>query len=134
MTARPHLSPNHRHLLLFAPSADDDRLARMERALERHATAVSDRDLQVHRAAGDAATGPAGRDTHGAGSSGPAPHDDPATLRDSCDVPPDAFCLILVGKDGGEKLRRWEPVDLEEIFALIDAMPMRRREMRERGR
>lgn len=124
MSARASFSRSHRHLLLFAPSADDDRLARMERALERHATAVSDRDLQVHRAAGDAATGPAGR----------APHDDPATLRDAWDVPADAFCLILVGKDGGEKLRRYEPVDLSEIFALIDSMPMRRREMRERGR
>ena len=115
MTDRPRFSPKHRHLLLFAPSASDDRLARMERALEEHATAVSDRDLVVHRA------------TDG-------PDADSASLRDSWDVPADAFCVILVGKDGGEKLRRYEPVDLQEIFALIDAMPMRRREMRERGR
>ena len=119
MTARPLFSSNHRHLPLFAPSADDERLARMERALEQHATAVSDRDLVVHRAAGGAASGGG---------------DDPAGLRDAWDVPPEAFCLILVGKDGGEKLRRSEPVDLEDIFALIDSMPMRRREMRERGR
>lgn len=104
MTARRRFSPNHRHLLLFAPSADDDRLARIERDLREHATAVSHRDLVVHRAAPT----------------------DPASLRDAWDVPADAFCLILVGKDGGEKLRRDEPVELSEIFALIDSMPMRR--------
>jgi hypothetical protein len=32
------------------------------------------------------------------------------------------------------KLTRNEPVALDEIFALVDSMPMRRREMRERGR
>jgi hypothetical protein len=41
---------------------------------------------------------------------------------------------VLVGKDGSVKLRREGTVDLEEIFALIDTMPMRRREMKERGR
>lgn len=112
MTARPRFNPNRRHLLLFAPSADDDRLARMERAMQEHATALSDRDLVVHRVVAGA----------------------PASLRDAYGVPADAFCLILVGKDGGEKLRRHEPVDLSGIFALIDSMPMRRREMRERGR
>ena len=44
------------------------------------------------------------------------------------------FVVVLIGKDGGEKLRRTHRVDLGEIFALIDAMPMRRQEMRERQR
>lgn len=38
--------------------------------------------------------------------------------------------VILIGKDGGVK-SRLEQVDLEALFADIDAMPMRRREMRE---
>jgi len=37
--------------------------------------------------------------------------------------------VILVGKDGGEKLRTGDLADLERIFRLIDSMPMRRREM-----
>lgn len=44
-----------------------------------------------------------------------------------------AFSLRLVGKDGGEKLRSLQPVSAASLFALVDAMPMRRREMRERG-
>jgi hypothetical protein len=38
--------------------------------------------------------------------------------------------VILIGKDGGEKLSREEGTTLGEIFGLIDTMPMRRREMR----
>jgi len=41
-----------------------------------------------------------------------------------------AFTVVLIGKDGGEKLRREEGANLGEIFGLIDTMPMRRREMR----
>lgn len=40
-----------------------------------------------------------------------------------------AFRVRLVGKDGGVKLDRGEPVDAPALFALIDAMPMRRAEM-----
>jgi hypothetical protein len=42
------------------------------------------------------------------------------------------FVVRLVGKDGGEKLRREAPVPVDEIFALIDTMPMRREELRRR--
>jgi hypothetical protein len=39
-----------------------------------------------------------------------------------------------VGKDGSVKLNRQEQTRLEDIFALIDAMPMRREEMRQKSR
>ena len=39
------------------------------------------------------------------------------------------FRVRLVGKDGGVKLDRSAPVDVPTLFALIDAMPMRRSEM-----
>ena len=43
---------------------------------------------------------------------------------------PGDFAVILIGKDGGEKLRRSRVVDPAELNALIDTMPMRRQEMR----
>lgn len=43
------------------------------------------------------------------------------------------FRFILIGKDGGEKLRSDKPVTLEQIFALVDSMPMRRYEMENRS-
>lgn len=62
------------------------------------------------------------------------PHDveriDNKALRQSYGI--DAgFGLILVGKDGSEKRRSSLPVSVHEIFAQIDGMPMRQREMRD---
>ena len=41
-------------------------------------------------------------------------------------------CYVLIGKDGGSKLRKeGKQPDWGEVFATIDAMPMRQREMRD---
>ena len=39
--------------------------------------------------------------------------------------------VILIGKDGGEKARWQHVVEPQEIFDLIDSMPMRRQELNE---
>ena len=41
----------------------------------------------------------------------------------------DAFSVVLIGKDGGEKLRVNAVPDLQSIYEVIDGMPMRSREM-----
>lgn len=43
------------------------------------------------------------------------------------------FAVALIGLDGGEKVRWSEPVAATSVFAAVDAMPMRQRELRERG-
>jgi len=52
-------------------------------------------------------------------------------VRNEFDVEPDTTTFVLIGKDGTEKLRKTE-IDLDEIFEVIDAMPMRKREMKEK--
>lgn len=42
------------------------------------------------------------------------------------------FSIVLIGKDGGEKLRRNGLLSCDELFAVVDAMPMRRTEMEKR--
>jgi hypothetical protein len=42
------------------------------------------------------------------------------------------FTIILVGKDGGNKLRQTSPLTLKQLYSTIDAMPMRRQEMKRR--
>lgn len=42
------------------------------------------------------------------------------------------FKLILIGKDGEEKYNSAEPVEINIILEIIDEMPMRKREMKER--
>ena len=44
------------------------------------------------------------------------------------------FTFILIGKDGGEKLRTDSVVSTEQLFATIDAMPMRKSEMKEQNK
>ncbi|NND50302.1 MAG: DUF4174 domain-containing protein, partial [Rhizobiales bacterium] len=50
-------------------------------------------------------------------------------LRSRHSIADDQFQVVLVGKDTGVKLRSENPVAARDLFALIDAMPMRRREM-----
>lgn len=40
------------------------------------------------------------------------------------------FAIILIGKDGGEKYRSLEVLILSKLYVIVDAMPMRREEMR----
>lgn len=42
------------------------------------------------------------------------------------------FRVILIGKDGGVKLNSQQPVTVNQIFELIDSMPMRQHEMRQK--
>ncbi|GAB4187262.1 MAG: DUF4174 domain-containing protein [Thermoflexibacter sp.] len=42
----------------------------------------------------------------------------------------DNFTVVLIGKDGGEKYRKNATLTSEELFAIIDAMPMRKAEMK----
>ena len=44
---------------------------------------------------------------------------------------PRGFMLVLVGKDGGIKLRKPFPWSVREISRSIDKMPIRQREIRD---
>ena len=43
------------------------------------------------------------------------------------------FNLVLIGKDGGVKYNTNEPVKINKIFEIIDKMPMRIKEIKERN-
>lgn len=43
---------------------------------------------------------------------------------------PRGFMMVLIGKDGGVKLRKPFPWDVREINRVIDKMPLRREELR----
>lgn len=53
-------------------------------------------------------------------------------LRERYQASREDFVVILIGKDGGRKLRREGSVlEEQDLFPLIDSMPMRQREMRQ---
>jgi hypothetical protein len=113
----------NRLLLVFAPSEDDARYRGLERELRKHGDAILERDLLVFHVL-----------ENGVSRLGRSPIDTQSAslLRDRFSVNQGQFLVVLIGKDGGEKLRRGDEVDITEIFSLIDSMPMRQREMRER--
>ena len=45
---------------------------------------------------------------------------------------PRGFMLVLIGKDGGVKLRKPFPWSVRELSRAIDKMPMRQQEIRDR--
>ncbi len=48
--------------------------------------------------------------------------------------PSEVYTVLLIGKDGGVKLTQHEVLRDDALFERIDSMPMRQREMKERGR
>ncbi|WP_240789576.1 DUF4174 domain-containing protein [Pseudooceanicola onchidii] len=96
-----------RPVLIFAPGQDDPQYQQALAALRLAEAELVDRQIVVLTDA-----------TPGQGQ-----------LRDALDI--DGFTMLLVGKDGGVKLRSDQVIQPEEIFATIDRMPMRQREMQD---
>ena len=112
-----------RLLLIFAPRPSDQRLAALEKSLNDKSADVQDRALLVFRIFEN---GPSYVDRR------KLPHEDAESLRRRFKAPSGEIRQILIGKDGSVKLTGDEKTTLQSVFDLIDTMPMRRQEMRER--
>ncbi len=55
------------------------------------------------------------------------------SLSERFKVTPGIFTLILIGKDGSEKYRTNKVIKAATLFAIIDAMPMRKAEMKSKN-
>lgn len=110
MTELKAYKDRNRVLLVFAPSSEDEKYLEQKRLIKAYEDGLRERDLVVlELLEGEQAT----------------------VLRDDFEVTDGLFAVILIGKDGGEKERFFDPVEPTRLFSLIDQMPMRRREMRE---
>jgi len=92
-----------RPVVIFAPSAQDADYVRQRTLLQQHQQALRERDMVVLS------------DTRPA---------DNGVLRK--ELNPAGFEIVLVGKDGGMKLRQTRPVSAEALLSLVDSMPMRK--------
>ena len=111
----------NRLLLLFASSEEDQAYLTLKKEIDRQAMEVKDRDLLVFYVLE--------RDESQLDQERLNP-DQALYLKKRLSVPSGRVTIVLIGKDGYEKLRQESPVDLKEIFAIIDAMPMRQQEMK----
>ncbi len=109
---------DQRIALLFAAEPDNPALHAQLSLLSGSEGAAQDRDLLRIEVVGDRV-------------SARPPVDglpDAAALRARFAVDADDFAVLLIGKDGGVKLRASEPIAACEFYELIDGMAMRRSE------
>ena len=100
----------NRPIVVLADSPDDPRFLEQLRLLEERLPDLKERDVVVIT------------DT------------DPSQKTDLRQaLRPRGFMLVLIGKDGGIKLRKPSPWSVREISRVIDKMPMRRQEIRTGG-
>ncbi len=104
----------NRVLVLFGDKADPD-VARQIDLLKRQEADLADRDMVVLHVTKDRIVPVYGH----------APDAAADELRSELKAT-EGFELVLIGKDGGVKLRSREPATSAEVFDLIDRMPMRR--------
>lgn len=97
----------NRPVLVFADSADDENFREQMKLLNDANADITERDIVVIE------------DTTPSQKS---------NLRER--FQPNGFLFVLVGKDGGAKLKSTSPVNIESLNSLIDAMPMRLQEIR----
>lgn len=119
---RPYRWEN-RVLLVFSPVEEYGMLQAQRGLKQQAADGYAERDLATFYLFPKKGTDPRGEPL----SLGTA-----ADFYQSYGVARDEFVVILIGKDGGEKLRRTgQPLPTDLLFSTIDAMPMRQREIRD---
>ena len=108
-----------RPLLLFAPTESDPRLVETMRRIEASRCDFAERDMVLGRILAEGTSTLDGRvlDTNQA-----------QRLMSKFGISTDSLIVVLIGKDGGEKLRVADVPDLQAIYDVIDGMPMRARE------
>lgn len=111
----------NRLLLVFAPAPDREEVRAQQGLFEGKEAELKDRDLLVAYLFPE--EGRIEDETVSA--------EDTTSLRERYGVAEDDFIVILIGKDGTAKERLEEPMQSADLFATIDAMPMRQREMKE---
>jgi hypothetical protein len=109
-----------RPLLLFAPTDSDPRLVETLRRIEASRCDFLDRDMVLGLVVTE---GNSTLDGHAIDA------DESQRLTRQYGIGDNTFSVLLIGKDGGEKLRVNGVPDLQAVYALIDGMPMRSREM-----
>lgn len=108
-----------RVILLFAHSEQEKDLKKQLQDLEADSAGLKDRDLVIYRII-----------RNGVVVDKKLNREKSIQLQERYNIDSPHFKIILIGKDGGEKVRQYKPITREELFAIIDGMPMRRAEMR----
>ena len=108
-----------RVLVLAAPATSDERLRKQLADIEETRRYFEERDMVLVLALEEAGS-KAGRSR--------LTREQARGVRATLDADAGSFKLALIGKDGGVKHRASKPVEMTELYVLIDSMPIRRAE------
>jgi hypothetical protein len=116
---------NNRLILIFAPAEKDSTYLAVRERIRELRDELDDRDIVLFHLFEDGESHVQDSPIRSGGAD---------SLRRKYQIQPGALTLVLIGKDGGEKMRQRDRADFNAIFSRIDAMPMRQREMRQKKR
>ena len=106
-----HNEQSFREIILFAHADDDKSLKKQLEILNSDPRGLAERDLKI---------------------SVKIWVKDKGLTHKKFKITENQYAFILIGKDGGEKYRSISIVTKQKLYSIIDAMPMRRYEMKNR--
>ncbi|QJU59470.1 DUF4174 domain-containing protein [Sphingomonas sp. AP4-R1] len=109
------MAQHNRVVLVFSPTLRDPRLQTQRQIMARFAAGAAARDLILVQVSEGRVIGA---------------HDNHPKLRRRFDTPAPRYRTLLLGKDGKVAIDAAGPIDEPHLKAAIDAMPMRREEVR----
>ena len=100
----------NRVLVVVSPNRKDDNAVAQRRIFEQNAKGMAERQVVLIEASGD--------------------DERSRAIRSQLSIGGSAFRVLLVGKDGNTAASSATPFTADDVFGKVDAMPMRRDEMR----
>lgn len=111
-----------RVVLVFAPDLSSELLLEQEKMLTQDEEGIKERDIVKWILVKGETVVVDGRHQ---------PHMPTGHFYDYFELNSDVFTVMVIGKDGTEKLRQHHTtISLDELFAMIDAMPIRQKEVK----
>lgn len=115
----------NRPILIFVESPDNANYQALTQQIEQERAEIKDRDIVILHLI-----------SQGQSFLGEQPISEKSArdIRQRFQPNSEVMTVVLVGKDGTEKVRKTGLVDITSFFPIIDAMPMRQREMRQQNK
>lgn len=112
-----------RILCIFAKSPEDPIYQWQLKEIEANPRGITERDLTIIHIF-----------TKGEGriNQTPIPEPGPGHLYRQFKIRENSFWVLLIGKDGKEKYRDNKPISFEDLFSIIDSLPLRKEEIQAR--
>ncbi|MBD3275231.1 MAG: DUF4174 domain-containing protein [Candidatus Marinimicrobia bacterium] len=115
----------NRPILIFVESPENANYQALTQQIEQERAGIKDRDIVILHLISKGQSFLGDR---------PISKESARNIRQRFQPNSEVMTVVLVGKDGTEKARKTGLIDITTFFPIIDAMPMRQREMRQQNK